>query len=50
MLKSFTKFSTMRAVAFGLALAGLVDAQDTRPAIKDCISKAEKWAFQTLPN
>ena len=38
------------AGASGLALAGLVDAQDTRPAIKDCISKAEKWAFQTLPN
>jgi hypothetical protein len=37
------------AGASGLALAGLVDAQDPRPEVKKSIELAEKWAFDKLP-
>ncbi len=37
------------AGASGLALAGLVDAQDPRPEVKRSIELAEKWAFEKLP-
>lgn len=37
------------AGASGLALAGLVDAQDPRQEVKKAIELAEKWAFDKLP-
>lgn len=33
----------------GLAISGLIDAQDSRPEVKAAIDKAEKWAFAKLP-
>ena len=33
----------------GLAISGLVDAHDSRPAVKAAIEKAEKWAFKKFP-
>ena len=33
----------------GLAISGLVDAQDPRPEVKAAIDRAEKWALAKLP-
>ena len=33
----------------GLAISGLIDAQDSRPDVKAAIERAEKWAFSKLP-
>ena len=33
----------------GLAIAGLVDAHDSRPEVKAALEKAEKWAFTKFP-
>ena len=38
-----------RAGTSGLALAGLIDSGDRRPATKAAIAKAEKWFFSELP-
>ena len=38
-----------RAGATGLALAGMIDAADTRPAAKDAIARAAAWAQFELP-
>lgn len=38
------------AGASGLALAGMVDAHDTRPAVRDAIALGEKWMFANLPS
>jgi len=33
----------------GLAISGLIDAQDSRPEVKAAIEKGEKWVFSKLP-
>ena len=33
----------------GLAIAGLVEAHDSRPEVKAALEKAEKWAFTKFP-
>ncbi|HZJ16530.1 MAG TPA: hypothetical protein VFD27_15850 [Chthoniobacteraceae bacterium] len=33
----------------GLAISGLIDAQDSRPEVKAAIEKGEKWVFNKLP-
>ena len=33
----------------GLAIAGLVEAHDSRPEVKAALEKAEKWAFAKFP-
>ncbi|GAA5123825.1 hypothetical protein JIN84_11875 [Luteolibacter yonseiensis] len=39
-----------RAGASGLALAGIIDADDNRPEVKACIEKAAAWTAAELPN
>jgi hypothetical protein len=38
------------AGASGLALSGLLDSQDSRPAVTIAIQKGEAWMFEKLPN
>lgn len=33
----------------GLAISGLIDAHDSRPVVKAALDRAEKWAFEKLP-